>query len=392
VIAAGEAVIELRRIRRDGNVLSLEFDCDDDTAKYVWHRRSLEIYASGGVAESDLRANALFLVAFAPLAWLVGATLRSRYPATRQTLRALGAVGERVAAAYGLPRWKKPFDVPVSDVPQVRAPGYGLFLSGGVDSLTAALAVRDRLTSVLYVSDFDYIDDAASHAGCVEALDNAHRLARELALPLVHVQTTLAHVIRHSELDVFFSGGCSFWLGLQHVNHLAVAANAPAQPPGVVYVAGSVSEFHAQLGSCAADESFVASYDLDARLELVEADVSRQRKIETLLDEAPDWLARARVCYSSQGRGACADCGKCQGTALMILAGGGDLVRSPFPPNIVPELIWRIDECRREPPERNMLLEMALAGRALSGTRNERLDQLKALVPEQQAWATPSPA
>lgn len=387
----GGGVLELLRIEHAGETLRFDFDCDDLAARYLWDRRSLEIGASGGVTDCPLRAVELFLLAFAPLAWCLGTTIRSRYPVARHTLGALHAIGARVANAYGWPVRENAFDVPVVDAERTRAEGCALFLSGGVDSLSAALAVRARLTSVVYVAEFDYLTTPGTRSPCIEAAENARRIGGELGVEFVQVRTTIAHVIRHGALDGCFPGRCSFWLGLQHVNHLALAANAPRRPPAVAYVAGSVQDFHLAYGSRSADPAFVAAYVLTARIELIEAHVARQRKVEKLLDEAPDWVERVRVCYSSGG-GACADCAKCQGTALMIFAAGGTIERTPFPPRIVRELARRIDEAQRFPQTRNLQLDIALTGRALAGTRSERLEQLMARVTAEPAWTTASRA
>jgi hypothetical protein len=71
---------------------------------------------------------------------------------------------------------------------------------------------------------------------------------------------------------------CSFWLGLEHVQHLATALAVIRPRLSHVYMAGGFSELLRVLGSCAASSSFISCYATPTRLSLIDKHTSRQRR------------------------------------------------------------------------------------------------------------------
>jgi hypothetical protein len=72
----------------------------------------------------------------------------------------------------------------------------------------------------------------------------------------------------------------------------------------------------------------------------------------------------------------------------MIVAAGGSLRATSFPAQIVSALRQRIAQIRQEPVEAHRFFNQALDGRALSGDRDQRWDQLVARLDAEEARAS----
>jgi hypothetical protein len=250
--------------------------------------------------------------------------------------------------------------------------------SGGVDSLSALIYVGSKVDTLIHLVNFDrLLSEISSHQHQCD-LSDMKALAKENGKRLVTVETNIADILRHGELDRYFPEMCSFWYGLQHVNHVAAAASVLSEYEWI-YLSGSFDKWHERVGSCAARSQFIERYTPHAGLQLVQEYMLRQKKIELILDRYPALLSRLRVCYESGNR-TCARCEKCLGTAMMIVAGGGNLANTSFAPEVVPVLRTRLQGLVDAPVGRSLLTEQALNGRRLSGTRLERFRKLKVLL------------
>ena len=205
----------------------------------------------------------------------------------------------------------------------------------------------------------------------------------------MHLRTNIPSVFKHNRFDDHFPPGCSFWLGLAHVQHIATALAVMRPRLERVYLAGGFSELLGRTGSCAASAAaFVNRYAVPVPLSLVDEHTSRQRKVERIIDRDPRLLRSLRVCYSSGGRPTCANCLKCQATMLMVLSGGGSFGDTALPPEILDRLVGRVDELSRVGPEGHAFFNEALTGRILRGSRERRWRDLRAIVLAQRAVTT----
>jgi hypothetical protein len=263
--------------------------------------------------------------------------------------------------------------------------------SGGVDSSYAlarltsrdAPEARESLASdidwLVHLSNFENLDSRTSEGQRAAALAATRRTADEHGLGWMHLRTNLAGIFKHNRFDDRFPPECSFWLGLMHLHHLATALVAVRPLLAGTLVAGGFSELHHRVGSCTASSAFVDLYRYPSPLQLIDEFEPRQRKVEYLVDRAPEMLRSLRVCYTS-GDGTCASCRKCQATALMIVTAGGSLAATSFPPEIVANLLAKIEEIMDLPPEQHRFFNQALEGRRLHGSRGERWHQLIRLL------------
>jgi hypothetical protein len=266
--------------------------------------------------------------------------------------------------------------------------------SGGVDSAAALLtltgpapqggapaaASRPGLDWLIHLSNFDCLDEDTSEARRSEALASTTRIAHDRGIGWMHLRTNIADVLKHSALDGHFPGSCSFWLGLQHVHHMSVAASVVRPLLSTIYVAGGFNDIVTSYGSCAASSAFVNLYSYPAAFSLIHEYEPRVWKTAQLIDFAPELLQSLRICFSSGGAATCTACRKCQTTALMLLAAGGSLRGTTFPPGLEDALIERILEIRHLPVSDYAYFNQALDGRALHGDRQERWNQLIQLV------------
>jgi hypothetical protein len=365
---------------RQRHEVVLSFDYSDDIAHLFWGLRQFVVACNEGIHFEESRLAATFAYAFAPVGWTQCAEILQPLPVSTAALATLRAVGEVLGGHYRWPRFD-PF-ARAATAREANRHRYhrGLFFSGGVDSCSALKRSERSVDWLVHVSNFENLDahltleQQATGPNLTQAVAEAHGLG------FLHLKTNFAEVFKHNRFDDRFPEDCSFWLGLQHVNHLATAI-LPVQPSlDEVDLAGGLDELHQLVGSCAASSGFVDTYRYQPGLRLVDETESRREKIERLLDTAPELLKTLRVCYSS-GDGTCATCRKCQATALLIVSSGGHLADTSFPPNIRPALCSTILKLIDSPPAGNRFLFQALEGRKLcaTGTR-DRWKELLTLV------------
>jgi hypothetical protein len=375
--------IELLALERSRHTVRYAFGCTPDLEPLLWDNRVLELSCSEGVRGEPELLAAAFLFAFAPVGWMFGAEILSPIPVCGAALTTLKRVGLFVQRHY---KWRRydPF-ARTAVAADLHWPRHqrGLMFSGGVDSCAALVGMDGEgeapVDWLIHLSNFENLDSRTTPRQRAMALAALQAIADRRGLGLMHLRTNLAEVFKHNRFDDRFPGDCSFWLGLQHVHHIATALAVVRPLLAGVSLAGGFSELLQRVGSCAASAAYVGKYAFPAPLRLLHERVRRQQKVERLIDQAPDLLRTLRVCYTS-GNGTCADCRKCQATALMILAGGGRLTDASFPQPMASRLLAQVAAVRREPEARHRFFFQALAGRALGGTRDDRWDHLTALL------------
>jgi hypothetical protein len=356
-----------------------EFSCPEELSWLLWEERVLRIHCSEGVRMEADTVAAAALFALAPLGWAYGAEIACDIPVPAEAVRCLDQVGAYLAGHYGWPA-TAPFQtiptVPARDLPRHHR---ALMWSGGVDSARALHELEAEIDWLVHLSNFENLDSRLTPEQRDAALDVTRRVAHERGLGWMHLKTNIPSIFKHNRFDEKFPPDCSFWLGLEHVQHIATALTVAQPLLARTYLAGGFNELHHYVGSCAGNADFIERYTWPAPLQLVHELEMRQRKVEYLLDHAPDLLRTLRVCYSS-GDGTCGECRKCQATALMILSAGGTLRDTSFPPRIVPNLIEKVKELAALPPEGHGFYNQSLDGRSLSGTREERWAQVLGML------------
>jgi hypothetical protein len=377
-----EKAIVLRDVEFDPDAVHFHFTCGRELEWLLWDNRILSIYCSEGIRPDPALLGAAFVLAFAPLGWTFQAEIVSSLGIPARALESFAEVGEVLRQHYKWPRHDPFRGVRVAETWKFPRHHRGLMFSGGVDSAMALLELRDQVDWLIHVSNFENLDSRISERHRIAALENTRAAATERGLGWMHLWTNLASVFKHNRFDEKFPPECSFWLGLQHVNHIASALVVIRPLLANIWLAGGFSELHAWAGSCAASSKFVNRYSFPAPLVLCHERQTRQWKIEQLLDRDNELLRNLRVCYSG-GNGTCPDCRKCQGTALMIVSAGGLLRNTSFPAAVVPNLIARVNELKELPAAGHGFFNEALTGRALQGSRGERWKQLLGLLQSQ---------
>lgn len=373
--------IRLTEIGWDRQNTFCAFEVDPRFAHLFWDERVLTLSCSEGVRPDAENVVAGFLLAMAPVGWTFGASISCSGLAVPQpALDCMNRVGAYLRGHYG---WRDhdPFrDVLTRparwDHPRSHR---ALLWSGGVDSAYALITARDSVDWLVHLTNFENLESRMTDEQRSSELASTWRTADERGLGWMRARTNIPSIFKHNRFDDAFPPDCSFWLGLEHVQHIATALSIVRPLLAEVVMAGGFNELVRHVGSCAADASFIEQYDYPAPLRLVDELVPRQQKIETLLDRAPELLRTLRVCFSS-GDATCAGCNKCQTTALMILAGGGTLGETPFPREIATSMLTRIEEIRRNGVKGHGSFKQALDGRVLSGSPEERWSQLERLI------------
>lgn len=375
------AAVRLVEIGWDRHNAFCAFDVDPELEHLFWDERVLTLSCSEGVRPDPEVVAAGFLIAMAPVGWTFGARISCGSLAVPQpALACLQRVGAYLRGHYG---WEDgdPFHDVIArpsrwDHPRSHR---ALLWSGGVDSSYALMNAGDAVDWLVHVTNFENLESRMTDEQRRAELAATWSVADARGLGWMHLRTNIPSVFKHNRFDEKFPPECSFWLGLEHVHHLATALSVVRPLLAETLLAGGFNELVRRVGSCAADAAFVDRYDYPAPLRLVDELVPRQRKIEALLDRGPEFLRALRVCYSS-GDGTCAACNKCQTTALMIVAGGGSLGETSFPPEMHDALLARIDAARVSGPEQHRSLRQALEGRCLTGAEGERWSQLERLI------------
>jgi hypothetical protein len=375
-------------LERDERRAYFPFTCDASLDPLLWESRVLSVYCSEGVASDPAQLAAAFCLGMAPLAWTRGARIELTFPILRRVARSLDSLGEMLAQWYG---WAR-VDVTagmraVRDV-RPAGPHRGLLFSGGIDSCAALVELGDRVDWLVHLSNFENLESRMTEQQVADELATIRAVAEARGLGWMHLRTNLPSIFKHNRFDDHFPPNCSFWLGLEHVQHIATALAVMRPRLERVYLAGGFSELLRRAGSCAASAAFVNRYAVPMPLSLVDEHTSRQRKVERIIDRDPGLLRSLRVCYSSGGQPTCTECLKCQATTLMVLSGGGSLEDTPFSPEIVDRLVGRIDELSQVGPEGHAFFNETLTGRLLSGSRERRWRDLRAIVVEQRAGAS----
>lgn len=375
--------IELLHIRRDANCVSFPFRCDRELEHLFWPCRELTIYCNEGVRSDPPELAAAFLLAMSPVGWMYGAEIKMNFPVPLQAKRTLQQLGSFLGSHYG---WA-PIDV-TRGIHGKECNPYlsfhsGLFFSGGVDSSMALSQLGEGVDWLIHVSNFENLDSHLSPMQRQQALATTSSVAHARGYGWIHLHTNLAGIFKHNVFDDKFPPDCSFWLGLQHVHHLATAISVARPRLQRAFLSGGFSELLAKVGSCAASSSFVDLYQWQPPFHLIHEDMPRQEKVEYLLDHDPDLLKTLRVCFSS-GNGTCNTCRKCQATMLMVLSAGGSLTQTSFPASILKELAATVEKLSRIGPEGHTFYNQALGGRMLQGSRAQRWSQLRSIIQRQQ--------
>jgi hypothetical protein len=375
--------VELLHIERDADTVRFPFRCDATLEPLLWPSRELTIYCSEGVGSDSSELAAAFLFAMAPLAWIYGAKIKMNFAIPEAAKRTLEDLGNYLSGHYAWPRVE--ITAGLRTIEDSRAPRFhqGLFFSAGVDSALALSNLGERVDWLIHVSNFENLDSQMTPEQRGAALDTTRRIAHEHGCGWMHLRTNIAGIFKHNRFDDKFPQDCSFWLGLEHVQHLATAIAAARPRLTGVYLEGGFNELLTALGSCAASSAFVNLYRWRPPFQLLHQDMPRQEKIEYLIDNDPELLKTLRVCFSS-GSGTCAACRKCQATMLMVLSGGGHLSGTSFSPKILASLVKAVERLSAIRPEGHAFFNQALTGRMLHGSRAERWAQLLAIIRREQ--------
>jgi hypothetical protein len=347
----------------------------------LWDERVLTLYCSEGVRLDPDVLSAAFLMAMAPLGWTMGASISCGPLSVPDTaIACLDRVGEQLRRHYGWPDFDPFGEVSIrpSRLEYPRS-SRGLLWSGGIDSAFALMNHEREIDWLVHLTNFENLESRMSDEQLDAELAATRQTAETRGLGWMHLRTPLPGVFKHNRFDDRFPPDCSFWLGLEHVQHLATALAVIRPLLAGVIVSGGYNELVRRVGSCAADAAFIDLYRYPAPLTLVDELVPRQRKIEALLERAPELLRTLRVCYSS-GDGTCANCNKCQTTALMIVAAGGALDATSFPDAMTEALLTRIGIVRGAPRDEHRSFRQALDGRALTGSEEQRWSQLERII------------
>jgi hypothetical protein len=374
-----ETIVALRDIECKFDSVRFRFAVDGPAERMFWANRELVIYCSEGVTSDLSELLGTFVIAMAPVSW-IGAgrvVVDSQIPLDIKTM--LCRMGDVLAKHYRWEARETLAEIPSTVVDRYPAPHSGLMFSGGIDSSAAMLALGDAIDWLVHLSNFENLDVQMTRRQREVGPRITQEIAHRRGLGWVHLRTNIASIFRHGRFDHAFPEGCSFWLGLEHVHHIVTALSALRLKLGRVYLAGGLNELTTAVGSIAANADFVDSYDAPVQLTMVDELVTRQHKVERLLDHGPELLRTLRVCYSS-GNSTCASCLKCRATAMMILSGGGRLAETNFPDGIHRAIDDVIAELSKIGPEGHGLFNHSLNGRRLSGSRAERWSQLSQLV------------
>jgi hypothetical protein len=371
--------IELLYIERDADTVRFPFRCNATLKPLLWPSRELTIYCSEGICSDSSELAATFLFAMAPLVWMYGARIKMNFAIPESAERTLSDLGNYLSAHYSWPRVEMMAEL--RTIEDSRGPRFhhGLFFSAGVDSSLALSQLGERVDWLIHVSNFENLDSRMTPEQRAAALDTTRRIANERGCGWMHLRTNIAGIFKHNRFDHKFPRDCSFWLGLEHVHHLATAIAAARPRFAGVYLEGGFNELLTAVGSCAASSAFVNLYRWRPPFQLLHQDMPRQKKIEYLLDHDPELLKTLRVCFSS-GSGTCAECRKCQATMLMVLSAGGHLSGTSFPPAILASLVEAVERLSALGPEGHAFFNQALTGRMLHGSRAERWAQLLAII------------
>jgi hypothetical protein len=383
-MSAGDNVVRLIGIERTADTVRFPFEAGAAVAPYLWRERQLTIHCSEGVHVDPAHLRAVFLLAMAPLHWMCGTEIALGGEVDASAVGSLRALGDHLQRFYGWERRDLTAGQSTRPVRRYRPAHRALLFSAGVDSMMSLVEEQDRLDWLVHVSNFENLDCRTSEGQREEALRHTREIAHASGLGWLHLRTNIPAVLRHARFDAYFPGECSFWLGLEHVHHLATALAALRVPFAEVLMSGGFNDLLHRTGSCAADADFIAHYTWPQPLRLLHEKMLRQDKVEKLLRQAPQRLKQLRVCFSS-GDGVCPDCRKCQATLLMVLTAGGSLTDTNFPAEILPSLERKLQQVVVEPPEQHTFFNEALLGSALAGSRAERWEQVGAIVRREQA-------
>lgn len=374
-----ETIVALRDIDCNADSVRFRFTVDGPSETMFWDNRELVVYCSEGVTSDLTELAGTFVIAMAPVCWVGGGRVITEQLIPADVEMMLRRVGGVLAGHY---RWEaRDASAGISStvVERYPAPHGGLLFSGGVDSSAALLELDGELDWLIHLSNFENLDVQMTRRQRYLGPDITRRVAHERGLGWMHLRTNIASVFKHGRFDHAFPEGCSFWLGLEHVHHIVTALSAIRLNLGRVYLAGGLNELTTAVGSIAANADFIAGYDAPVPFVMVDELVSRQSKVERLLDLGPELLHTLRVCYSS-GESTCVSCLKCRATAMMILSGGGRLTDTSFPAGIHRAVEEVIAELSKIGPKGHGFFNQSLEGRRLSGSRAERWSQLAELV------------
>jgi hypothetical protein len=376
--------IELLHIDRTSHEARFAFRCSADIEHLFWPARELTLYSSEGVCSTPSDLAGAFFLTMAPVGWMYAADIRMPFRIAVGAKRTVDAVGRYLAEYYGWPYVDLTARLAIDEEEDIWPRSHaGLFFSGGVDSSTALAELGDRIDWLIHMSNFENLDSMITAAQAQRALDVTRRIAHARGLGWMHLRTNIAAIFKHNKFDHKFPRDSSFWLGLAHVHHLAVALSVARPRLSRVYLAGGFNELLQKVGSCAASSAFVERYSWKPPCHLLHEHTLRQEKIEYLIDTDPTLLRTLRVCFSS-GDGTCFECRKCQATALMLISAGGRIVDTSFAPEILDRLEASVARLSTVGPEGEYFFNQCLNGRRLTGTREERWATLLELIQQQR--------
>ena len=118
----------------------------------------------------------------------------------------------------------------------------------GVDSSAALVELGDRVDWLIHVSNFENLESQMTEQLLADELASTRAVAEARGLGWMHLRTNFPAVFKHNRFDDHFPPGCSFWLGLEHVQHIATALAVMRPRLERVYLAGGFSELLRRTG------------------------------------------------------------------------------------------------------------------------------------------------
>ncbi|NNU81590.1 hypothetical protein HMH01_14210 [Halovulum dunhuangense] len=200
----------------------------------------------------------------------------------------------------------------VVEEPQPRkATGTALCLSGGTDSLAAAveLKARGELTHGVLIAGFDYPD--FTHPSFLDLRQRVQAQADLLGITLVTLETD----IRATGVKWELLHGLCLAMGLHYcaplIGKAALAMDFTRGQDHIAHPWGSSIALTEKMGT--------------ALLPMIPvgAEYGRTDKIGVLMREAPELVPHLSVCWQTDSGGSCGACPKCIRTRLNFIAAGG---------------------------------------------------------------------
>lgn len=318
--------VELKSIRKDGNIIMYDYAISSELAKYFENEQlSVEYYVSIETVPDSILAVP-FVCNLLPIIWLTDSTLYLD-ELDFVFFQNIDKIKDGYCEMY--PGMNFSGNVVVKNLAEnpIEGSKTAVFFSGGLDAMTTLLRHIDEKPDLLTLWGADIRTD--DYEGWNNVIDNVKNTSEKFGLDYKWVKTNFRRFIKYSELNRLINiEKSNWWHEMQHGIGIICHAAPLVYIEGYkkVYIASSFNEKQKGHYTCASDPLIDNHVKVAHCVTIHDGyELTRQDKVKFVVNNIHGKNGvNLRVCYEESRGENCCRCEKCYRTILEIISEGGN--------------------------------------------------------------------